>query len=174
MITDVSSYILYELALLRDQHVRFCRYKYYDSDFNEGYVLVSDYNSFFMRIETHEVEEKHDVHFLIIKAFENLEIEEAFSFHPVFEGTLKDVSLLKSSTRGMVIRNQIVQDITTESALLAEFDGDRRLLIFPREQLFTNTCYSSNTDEILDVMLDNRYEVSRVAEKNINLLLCEL
>lgn len=172
MITEVSDYIVYELAELKGENVKFCRYEYYDSDFNEGFVLVSDYNSFFIRVETKIVDEKHDVHFLIIKAFQNIEIDEAFSFTTITEGLLSDVTFMKSTVSGMVINSQIIQDITTESSLLIEFDDERRILIHPDEQLFSSTGYTCHMDDILDVMNDKRLGKSRQAIKDINLLQC--
>ena len=172
MLTEVSDYIVYELAELKGEKVRFCRYKYYDSDFNEGYVLVSDYNSFFIRVETKIVDDKHDVHFLIVKAFQNIEIDEAFSFTPLSEGYLLDVTFMKSTISGMVINNQLIQDIVTESAVLIEFDEEKRVLVHPEEKLFSSTGYTENIDDILDVINEKQLGKSRQVKKDISLLQC--
>lgn len=71
----------------------------------------------------------------------------------------------------MVIRQKVIQDIVTENALLADFEGDKRFLIYPHNGVFTPTGLTTDTDEILDKMSENRYSVSREVEKDINLLL---
>lgn len=172
MLTDVSDYIVYELAVLKGEKVRFCRYRYYDSDFNEGYVIVSDYNSFFVRIETQVIDDKYEIHFLIIKAFQNIEIDEAFTFVPVFEGILKDITLMKSTVSGLEIDHHAIQDITTEAAMLLEFENEDRILIHQCEDLYTSTGYTDQLDALLDVMIDKGLKRSRVAEKDITLLQC--
>lgn len=173
MITDISPFIIYEMASLKGERIKLCRYQYKDMGFNEGVVIVSDIYSFFIRIKSNVIEEKHNVNFLIIKAFQNIEIDDTFTFEPIFEGTLRDIQILKSTVRGMVVRKKIIQDIVTESALLADFEEDKRFMIHPGKELFTDTGVSFGTDKVLDKMSEHRYSLSRKVERDINLLLCE-
>mgnify|MGYP000149546884 FL=1 len=171
MITDISPYIVYEMASLKGGHVQLCKYQFNGQGDNEGFAIVSDVYSFFVRIKSNIVDDKYEVNFLIIKAFQNIELDDSFTFTPVFEGELKDLKILKSSARGMVVRQKVIQDIVTENALLADFEGDKRFLIYPHKGIFTPTGLTTDTDEILDKMSEKRYSVSREVEKDINLLL---
>tara|TARA_B100000780_G_C21088599_1_gene438642 strand:- start:692 stop:1216 length:525 start_codon:yes stop_codon:yes gene_type:complete len=171
MITDLSPYLIYELGCLKGQHVRFCRYSYKNSEYNEGFALVGDNNSFFIRIKNQRVADKHDVYFLVVKAFHNSEIGYDFKFDTISEGKLTNLNILKYTNKGMIIRNKVIQNITTECGLLAEFSDDSRFMVYPKQQLFTDSACSGDLDEILDEISANRLEVSRSAEMDINLLL---
>ncbi len=174
MITDISPYIIYEMSSLKGSHVQLCRYDFNGRPDNEGFAIVSDIYSFFVRVRPNIVDEKYDVNFLEIKAFQNIELDDSFTFHPVFEGALKDIKIMKSSVRGMVVRSKVIQEVITENALLADFEGDKRFLIYPSKQnIYTCTALSTKTDEILDIMSEQRFRVSREVQRDINLLLPE-
>jgi hypothetical protein len=173
MITDISPYVIYELGMLKGQHVRLCRYRFNGSGYNEGYVLVGENSSFFIRCKANVVEDKHDIHFLVIKAFQNIELDDSFSYDTQFEGTLNGIQILKSTTKGMIVQRKVVQDIITENALLADFEGDKRLLIYPHTKLYSDTSISANTDEILDLISARRFQTSRIAKQDVNLLLTQ-
>lgn len=174
MITDISPYIIYEMSSLKGANVQLCKYDFNGQPDNEGFAIVSDIYSFFVRVKPNIVDDKYDVSFLVIKAFQNIELDDSFTFHPVFEGTLKDIKIMKSSVRGMVVRNKVIQEIITENALLADFEENKRFLIYPdNNSNYTCTALSTKTDEILDVMSEQRFSVSREVHRDINLLLSE-
>lgn len=171
MITDISPYLVYELGALKGERVSFCRYTFNDIGITEGYALLGEDNAFFIRIKSHSVMDKHAVYFLDIQAFHSSEIGDAFDFDPLSEGKLAGLHILKNTNRGMIVKNAVVRDFTTECGLLAEFEDETRFMIYPKQQLFTDTCCTSEIDNILDEMRKNRLEVSRSAKQDINLLL---
>ena len=170
MLTDISNFTLYELASIKGEKVSLCRYKYYDSEFNEGFVIASDFSYFFVRIKTEVVAGKYDVHFLIVKDFHNCELNDAFSFTPFYTGYLEDLVLLKSTVSDMEIKNQPKADVTTECGLILEFENDVKYMIYPKTGLFSNTSCLAGTDEILDVIGYNNLKQSRFIIKDENLL----
>ncbi len=171
MITDISPYLIYELGALKGEHVSFCRYTFNEISITEGYALLGEDNAFFIRVKSHSVMDKHSVYFLDIQAFHSSEIGEEFDFQPLAEGKLAGLHILKNTNKGMIVKSSVVRDFTTECGLLAEFEDEARFMIYPKEQLFSDTCCASEIDSILDEMQKSRLEVSRSAKQDINLLL---
>ena len=168
MITDISNFTLFELASIRGEKVSLCRYQYYNSEFNEGYVIYSESFYFFVRIRTQVIEDEHEVHFLVVKDFHNCEINDAFKFTPIFTGVLKDIILFKSNRKLQLSTNQ--PEVTTETSLLLEFEKDEKFLIYPKTGMFTNTSYSRGTDDILETIWAQKLSQSRLIKKDEELL----
>lgn len=169
MITDVSNYTLYELASARGQEVSLCRYQYYDSEFNEGYVLCSESFYFFIRVRTQVIEEEHEVYFLVMKDFHNCEINDAFTFTPIYTGLLRDVILFKSK-KELELSKLRKKEVTTETSLLLEFEDNEHFLIYPQSGLFSNTCFLQGTDRILETIYKEKLYQSRLVKKDDDLL----
>lgn len=170
MITDISNFTLYELASIKGEEVSICRYQYYDSDYNEGFVIRSESFYFFVRIKTELIAGEHEVHFLIVKDFHNCELNDAFQFTPLFTGKLNDLILFKRTRKGLNIHLSTCTEITTECGMLLEFEHDERFLIYPQAGLFSNTSFLSGTDNILDVIGRQQLAKSRMVTKDERLL----
>jgi hypothetical protein len=168
MLTDISNYTLYELASIRGEMVSLCRYQYYNSEFNEGYVIYSESFYFFVRVRTQIIEDRHEVHFLVVKDFHNCEINDAFKFTPIFTGMLKDIILFKSKRKLELSSRQ--PEVITETSLLLEFDQDEKFLIYPKTGLFSNTSFLRGTDSILETIWSEKLRQSRLIKKDEKLL----
>ena len=173
MITDLSPYLVYELGSMQGQEVSLCRYSLHQSKQTDGYAILGNHFAFFIRIKTHYVVDEFPVHFLDISAFHQSEIGDAVEFHVERKGEMKELQLLKHTIRGMIVNHKVIQDITTECGMLFTFMDDTQWMIYPKSQLFTQTAIATDLDEILDEMHTNRLACSRLAVKDINLLLCE-
>ncbi len=163
MFSEVSNYTLFEMGQLRGQKIELCRYQYYHGAFNEGLVLKSAFHYFFIRIERKEIAGKLNLDYIITKYFHNCEIDERFSFTPLFEGVLDDLMLLSKKTSTASLANAIVNDIECECAILLKFEAEHLVMIYPEDQLFTRTSYSLSTDTTLEKMFKYGFTESRKA-----------
>lgn len=169
MISDISNFTLYELALIKGQKVSFCRYKYYDSDFNEGFVIRSEAYYFFVRIKTQIIKGSQEVHYLIVKDFHHCELNDAFTFTSIYTGVLCDLILFKSNNE-IVVSTDNKPSVYTENSMLLEFENEERFLIYPKAELFSNTSYLQGTDKILETIYQKELAKSRPILKDERLL----
>ncbi len=171
MITDINNAILYELGALRGKRILFCRCKQFGIGFLEGFVLVSPDNSFALKVESRVFDGRYTIHYLSVKPMNNLLLLDEYELEPIHSGVLRDIHLLSSKTKGMIVRSKVVQDVETECALMAEFENDERFLVYPQERILNTTGYEDDLDTILEILQKRRYRVNRSAVKDLNLLL---
>lgn len=173
MIADLSPYLIYELGSMKGHSVSICRYSLHDSEQTDGYAIIGAQFVFFIRVKTKYIIDQIPIHYLDITAFHQSELGDAVSFETILVGELNEVQILKHTVKGMIVNGKVIQDITTECGIVFSFTDGVQCMIYPKEQLFTHTALVTEIDDVLDEMYTNRLECSRLASKDISLLLCE-
>ncbi len=173
MIADLSPYLIYELGSMKGHPVSICRYSLHHSEQTDGYAILGAQFVFFIRVKTKYIIEQFPIHYLDITAFHQSELGDAVTFDCIRKGNLSEAQILKHTVKGLIVNSRVIKDIATECGLLFSFEDGTQWMIYPKEQLFTQTALATEIDEILDEMCTNRLECSRLATKDINLLLCE-
>lgn len=162
MLCELNDSIVNSLKALKGEFLQLNHYRHGNFTKDDGYVITSPSDYFFVKTHTKIIDNKYELHLLTIDQVWAGDVNEDIVFETIDEGELSEIHIFCHSLEGLRINDRLIENITSECALMLIFNDRPSHLIYPRYRLFGNSTIETDTDKILDIINALHLHVSRI------------
>jgi hypothetical protein len=162
MLCELNDSVVNALKALKGEFLQLNHYQHGNFSKNDGYVITSPSDYFFIKTHTKVIDNKYELHLLTIDQVWAGDVNEDILLETLEEGELSEIHIFCHSLRDLRIDGRQIEDITSECAFMLCFKDRPSHLIYPRYKLFGNSNIETDTDKILDIINALHLHESRI------------